>query len=266
MEIRMYRNEDKLRSTPGFTLVELLVVIGIIGVLIAILLPSLAAARRQARTVACASNLRQLGLVYAIYATEQRGRYVKPIPAENWPVGGLNVNSGAAADPLDTSRIIPGVTAGPGLLFQASYLKDPRILYCPASDEGLARAERDKWWDESNWFASFLGYSVYANYRTMAVPGDPTHAEPVPLPTLIADRPESPGDRVLATDAMAVANSGAVSGWVNHRSRSGSGNDIGGTIVQFDGGNVLLNDGSVTWRPWKDVQSRFTRAGVSFYF
>ena len=75
-----------MRRLRAFTIVELLVVIGIITVLIAILLPALKNAREQARVVVCASNERQIYQFMCLYAADNRG--VLPIPSfpePTWP-------------------------------------------------------------------------------------------------------------------------------------------------------------------------------------
>lgn len=70
-----------MRRHRAFTLVELLLVIGIIAILIAILLPVLSSARKAAQTTACANNLRQIALAATAYIQENQG---------NWPPAHLD--------------------------------------------------------------------------------------------------------------------------------------------------------------------------------
>jgi prepilin-type N-terminal cleavage/methylation domain-containing protein len=70
-------------DASAFTLVELLVVIGIIAVLVAILLPTLAAARRSANTVECLSNVRQLATAAMLFAHEHKG-YLPVSSDDRW--------------------------------------------------------------------------------------------------------------------------------------------------------------------------------------
>src|SRR5205085_5696783 len=71
------------RGRGAFTLVELLVVVAIIAVLVALLLPVLAGARRSAQDVHCASNVRQLCCGLLAYSSENRGKFPPNIVYSN---------------------------------------------------------------------------------------------------------------------------------------------------------------------------------------
>lgn len=79
-----------MRKSRGFTLVELLVVIGIIAVLISILLPTLARARQTANLVACQSNFKQVYNAVMFYANENKGYLPWQSIPNNWGNSGTN--------------------------------------------------------------------------------------------------------------------------------------------------------------------------------
>ena len=123
----MKRGSHSRNTSNGFTLVELLVVIGIIGILIALLLPALARAREQGKAVKCASQLRQLGQAIQSYANFNRGW----MPTwSGWHVAG---GDGTGADaPGDgwTERLAQYVSGPASPVYNCpSFPEDYRINY-----------------------------------------------------------------------------------------------------------------------------------------
>ncbi len=83
---RVFNGTASEVDADGFTLIELLVVVAIIGLLMAILLPTLSRIRRQARAVVCQSNLRQWGVMFYAYTNDNDRRFFSPPIQSGYPL------------------------------------------------------------------------------------------------------------------------------------------------------------------------------------
>jgi prepilin-type N-terminal cleavage/methylation domain-containing protein len=167
------RIASRPRAAFGFTLVELLVVIGIIAVLISILLPALNKARESAKRTQCLSNLHSIAEMLNMYANEAHGQV--PIGFSG-PLGTgsfqdnyfLSRNSGAP------SPGYPVRFVGLGLLFQGGELTEGsgRVFYCPSFSGG---PDHDYNGINNPWPPS--QYTCQCTYSCRS--SDPTSTQPV---------------------------------------------------------------------------------------
>jgi len=149
---------DAFASQRAFTVIELIVCMGVVAVLCGILLPSLRATREASCKLHCASNMHQIGVALMAYGIQSDNRIPPSINA---------TGAQPLRQELMASRVQEGGMAGPagwdglGILVKGGYVGDCQCLYCPShhGDHSFGRYAADYASKDS------AGVQIYTNYH-----------------------------------------------------------------------------------------------------
>jgi prepilin-type N-terminal cleavage/methylation domain-containing protein len=239
----------KTRRSHGFTLVELLVVIGIIALLIGILIPALSKAQQQARVTACLSNLRQLTTAWLNYANEFKGNLAF-------------AETGSVDDPTNVDKRdgwVVDVPGDPANNTRAAIEKGLLWKYAPAAETYRCPSSFD--------LANYRSYSINSHlngsptlwYPTYYTTGVPPGSPPISL-MWVTKLNKVKTTRVVFIeeyDERGFNRGSFFQFWVDPRDTSQRRWQFGDVPAFFHKKGTALSfaDGHAEFRIWKDART-----------
>lgn len=238
-------------SRRGFTLVELLVVVGIIAVLLAILMPALSAARESAKRIKCASNLHQLGIAETAYTNDNRG-YFTPcfVVGANDPFYHGHENWLTAwRAPFwiwfgQAYGLGLGDTVSQTIGAQTFTYQQSTMMLCPSVENSWSIYDPNPQWGPV--FTSdyvYVGNPQYPPSNPLGIGGPAASASYWSDFSSIPMRISDGGDKFLAGDTV-LAPAGSGGQFYSNHAFFG----LTGDHSTLKGANQLFSDGHVSWK------------------
>jgi competence protein ComGC len=173
-------NRPATRNAKAFTIVDLLVVVGIILLLACLVLPAVFNNRGKAKAEACRDNLKQIGVAFRTWALDCGDRYPS----------GVTLNNGGAKEQIETGNVFFN------FLVMSNEIGSPKILVCPEDGEKTAKADFGCGFSNNN-VSYFVGADAEDTFPQMFLTGDRSLA--------FANKPLPPGIFIWTSNKSALS-------------------------------------------------------------